>query len=228
MGEPGIGKTRLMEELATCAAHAGARVLCARAFQAERLRPYGPWLDMLTSGGLGSPSGLSVLARTAAASSADREALWSAVAADFAQASERLVIVIDDLHWADEETAALLHYLVRVLPGRRAGFAVALRPGELADNVPCLRVLRALARERKITRIALGPLDAASTEALARAVRPDADASRVANESEGNPLFAIQLARARAATGPTEGVPSTIRTSSRSVSVSWKNLPARR
>src|SRR6185436_5068748 len=72
------------------------------------------------------------------------------------------------------------------------------RPGELSDNAAALAVVRALAREERLARIDLAPLDEMETAALALADRPGVDAARVFAESAGNPLFALEAARALA------------------------------
>jgi hypothetical protein len=70
------------------------------------------------------------------------------------------------------------------------------REGELADNVPVLRVLRSLRRDGLLEDIVLGPLNKDETTQLIREVAPEAAAELVFEQSEGNPLLALELARA--------------------------------
>src|SRR5262249_8957564 len=106
-------------------------------------------------------------------------------------------ILVDDLQWVDETTAALVHHVARA---RAANVRIACgaRPGELADNPAALRLIRGLTRERAIRQIGLSPLAAAETITLARPFSPSIDADRVFAESGGHPLFAVEIARALA------------------------------
>jgi DNA-binding SARP family transcriptional activator len=189
IGEPGIGKTRLLEELATRAGAVGARVFAGRAFDAERVRPYGAWIDALRPSGLDAALGRG--------DAADREDLFEAVARQLAAQAPAL-IVLDDLHWLDEASLALLHYVVRSPHATRLLVAGAARGGELIDNPPALRLIRTLRREGALREVELGPLAADDVAALARGVAGDVDGERVFAESAGNPLFALEVARALA------------------------------
>jgi DNA-binding SARP family transcriptional activator len=215
LGEPGIGKTRLLDELATKVRAASGVVLAGRAFEAEMVHPYGPWIDALRSAPLARlESGLRVeLAPLLpelgkAPPAADRTRLFDAVAralAAFAMSAPTTVI-LDDLHWFDEASAALLHFATRALAGSRVLLACSARPGELADNPAVLRLVRGLARNPRVRELALGPLDESATAALARAVDPSVNPVRVFEESDGNPLFALELARA----GQRGAIPATL------------------
>jgi DNA-binding SARP family transcriptional activator len=231
VGEPGIGKTRVLDELGELAQAAGGRVLRGRGFEAEMVRPYGAWIDALRSGALGAlprelAAELALLlpelgARGAAAKSdgpppgvADagaRARLYDAVArslATLAQPGSPLVLVLDDVQWLDEASAGLLHYVARAEGGGHVLLACAARSGELGDNVAVLRVVRALERERRLDQHVLGPLGGADLSALLRAAYPSVAAGATADPfgailtaSDGHPLYALELARARAAGG---------------------------
>jgi DNA-binding SARP family transcriptional activator len=205
LGEPGIGKTRLLEELAARARAAKGVVLAGRAFEAEMVQPYGAWIDALRSAPLGclAPGLRAELAPLLpelgkARPAADRTRLFDAVARALAAfaASAPTTVILDDLHWSDEASAALLHFAARALAGSRVLLACSARGGELADNPAALRLVRGLARNPRVREIALGPLDEGATAALARAVDPKMNADRIFEESDGNPLFALELARA--------------------------------
>ncbi len=188
VGEPGVGKTRLLDELATMVGAAGARVLRGRAFEAETTRPFGPWHDALSQGGMQIVGGV------------DREQTFETIAGALrGWAAERpCAVLLDDLQWADEVSTALLHWLARTLPGPRVLLVAAARGGELAENAAVQRTVSALAGVARLRRVELAALDAADTERLVRATAPAVDAARVHAESRGNPLFAIELARALA------------------------------
>lgn len=204
-GEPGIGKTRLLDHLAERAAAHGRQVIRARCFEAESVRPYGWWLDALR----GLPTdgiepavreGAAPLlgARGAAAPSRDR--LFDSAAGLLATLARRrpLVLVVDDLQWIDAASAALLHFVARRL-GEAAlpcALAAGARAGEVDDNAAAKRLLQSWGGERALERVDLAPLDA-------DAVRPWlgdrlADLDAALRDSGGNPLMLVELARAGA------------------------------
>jgi DNA-binding SARP family transcriptional activator/tetratricopeptide (TPR) repeat protein len=202
-GEPGMGKSRLLAELAALARARGGTVLSGRAFEAEMVRPYGAWIDALRSADLAD------LAELGPASSgpADRGRLFDAVLqllAGCGAAGTPTVVLLDDLQWLDDASAALLHYLAREMtraaPGSRVLLACAARPGELADNPAALALVRALGREGRLHSLELAPLSAEETAALVRAAvsGPGDLGERAFAESRGNPLFALEVARALA------------------------------
>ena len=106
------------------------------------------------------------------------------------------MLVLDDVQWCDDASATLLHYATRMNRHRPLLVALGARAGELLDNAPMCRTVRALRHEGLLSEIRLGPLGRADTEELVRAVAPAADGARVFGESGGNPLFAIEVARA--------------------------------
>jgi hypothetical protein len=208
-GEPGIGKTRLVEEAATRFAAEGASVLRGRAFEAEMVRPYGPWIDALR--GLSSSRGARgsvdepahvLLAEgaegTRALGGGDRSRLFEGVVWLLSAAAPAAgsVLIFDDLQWFDEASLALLHYVARAQPSSPMLVACTARSAELADSPQALRLVRAMKRDDRLRDVGLGPLDANATSAIARGIDPRADVTRIAAESGGNPFFALELARA--------------------------------
>ncbi|HEX7049729.1 MAG TPA: AAA family ATPase [Longimicrobiales bacterium] len=208
-GAPGIGKTRLLEELGTRVRDAGGTVLAGRGFEAELIRPYGAWVDALRGVAherippelraeiapllpeLGAPP----------AEQADRNRLFEAVVMLLAHHAEDrpLAVALDDLQWLDEASIALLHFAARRLDGTHVLFACAARPAELEDNAAALRFVRALDRESRLRRIELAPLDARHTAELVRPLGAELDPERIFRESAGNPLFSLEIARALSA-----------------------------
>jgi DNA-binding SARP family transcriptional activator len=192
-GEPGIGKTRLLEEIG------GA--LVGRCYEAEQVRPYGPWIDALRGlphDALGSThrSELAALLPELSPGPAvidDRARVFDAVVRALRAAGRPLVL--DDIHWLDDASAALLHFVARA--DLEIPIALGARSEELADNAAALRVVRAL-RRAGLRELPLGPL---SIEAIAQ-LAPGRDAARLHADSEGNPLFAIELGRAEGDTVP--------------------------
>jgi DNA-binding SARP family transcriptional activator len=205
-GEPGIGKTRLLDELQGDVTRRGGRVLRSRAFEAERTRPYGPWVDALRAADLPElPDRLradlaSLLPEMGGerAELDDRGRIFDAVVGVVRLLAESgpLAVIIDDVHWLDEPSAALLHYAVRSLDETPIVVAVAARPGDLEDNPPALQTVEALDREGRVREVALGPLDPASVEALVGRIAAEVDAARVVEASNGNPLLVVEMTRA--------------------------------
>ncbi len=207
-GEPGIGKSRLLEHLADCMVTIGGLCLKGRAFEAEAGHPYGAWIEALSAvPGDSVPKDTRqnlALLRPALglppSAPADRGRLFEAVLSLLRHLARRapLAIVLDDLQWLDEASSALLHYVGRV-QNAPAGvlFACGIRPGELADNPPMLRVLTALEREERVLKLPLLGLSEAETAELVKAVNPAIDSASVFRECDGNPLFALELSRAQ-------------------------------
>ena len=204
VGEPGIGKTRLLAHLAESAVAAGWQVIRGRCYEAEMVRPYGLWLDALrtidasaiASEALGDAATL-LGVRPGAEPTGDRARLFAAAAALIrALASARpLVLALDDLQWIDEGSAALLHYIARTQgAGAPVLLAGAARAGEIDDNGWAKGLLQSLVREQRLERFALAPLDAAQAAALLGAcpIEPE----RAWRESGGNPLYLLALAGA--------------------------------
>jgi DNA-binding SARP family transcriptional activator len=206
-GEPGVGKSRLLAELERDVRSRGGAVFAGASFEAERDRAYGPWIDALRGtprhqlgeaiGGELSPL-LPELAREAP-SELTRDRLFGAVVeliAVRAHSAPPVLLVLDDMHWCDEASLSLLHYVARMNRHRPVLIALAARDGELPDNDAATRAVRSLRKENVLDELAVGPLSANETAELVRAISPDSDIERVHTESAGNPLFALELARA--------------------------------
>lgn len=209
-GEPGIGKSRLLAHIGACVTAADGRAFGARAYEAEATRPYGVWLDVLRAILRdGPPDALPrdlgpLLDETGPpdGDSGDRTRLFDAVVTLLRRvASERsTAVMLDDLQWADEGSSSLLHYVVRHTDSMPGLFiACAARSGEIEDNAAASGMLRALARDGRLHEIELAALSEAETHELVRRVDPALDAARIFAESAGNPLFALELARAHRA-----------------------------
>lgn len=206
IGEPGIGKTRLLEEIGKKVRTANGCVLWGRGFEAEMVRPYGAWIEALRSI---SPAWLSdlpadldsLLPEVGAAleGPANRGRLFDAVVQLLSQLSANCTlttVILDDVQWLDEASTALLHYVARLLSDSPVLLACAARQREVVDNAPVFRLLQALRREQRVQRIELVPLDREQTTELARSLDPNVDGKRVFADSGGNPLFVLEVARA--------------------------------
>lgn len=221
-GEAGIGKTRLMEELAARAASHGFRVLEGRCHEDEGMPPYWPWKQALGAFEKGAdtevlrecvgPDGADLakllpglrhrLALVAEALERevddDRFYLFQAVTEFLARAAERqpLVISIDDVHWADLPSLQLLKFVAPYISRTQLVILVTYRGNELdADRD---KVLRGVTRHACTFVTELGGLNRdAIAELLRRTGRSASDrvVARVTELTAGNPFFAMQFAR---------------------------------
>jgi len=201
-GEPGIGKTRLLGAAADQARTAGALCLQAGAFEAEMLRPYALWLDALRA--LDPARAEAVFADEG---HGDRQRLFSRLSDLVAQetAMRPLAVLFDDLQWCDESSAAALHYVLRTNRQRPVLAVLAARADEVQDNAPVQQAIRGLRRDGLLRQLALPPLAEAAVRALIEAQAPQADSRRLGHQCGGNPLLAIELARAESAGGVATG-----------------------
>ena len=192
-GAPGVGKTRLIDHLRELSKSRDAYVLSAAAFETDALRPFALWLDALRAAG--NPEVESIVRAEGEVGRDRLFAFLNEIVADEA-AKRPVVLIFDDVHWCDESSAAALHYVLRTNRDRPVLGVAAARDGELRDNAPMQLALRGLRRDNALTEVALKPLALEDTQALIANLVPEADAHRLARESGGNPLLAVELARA--------------------------------
>jgi DNA-binding SARP family transcriptional activator len=221
-GEPGIGKTRLVEEVAAEAARRGVAVHWGRAFEGGATPALWPWLAplrALVAGPAEVPAELGALVgghdathggdggALVGASPADhtRIRLFDAVTRLVATAAaERpLVLVLDDLQWADLPSLELLTFLARQLGDEPVLLACTVRELEVGRRDAVVDALAALSRGHATRRISLRGISHLATaelveQAAGGAVEPDVIAA-IQRRAEGNPFFASELARLVAA-----------------------------
>ncbi|MDA0182197.1 AAA family ATPase [Solirubrobacter phytolaccae] len=218
VGEAGVGKTRLAARFADDARREGAAVLYGRA-DAEALLPYQVFVEALNhllahAGGdfVGEiPGELSRLGRILPEAPADtrdadhateRYQVFDAVVSILKRAARRwpVVLVLDDLHWADTPTLHLIRHLLRHADGSRLLVLGTFRDAEVGKRHPLTGVLSDLRRERRFERIALAGFDDATTGALVadRLERPVTTAfvQRLREQTDGNAFFIEETLRA--------------------------------
>ena len=191
-GEPGIGKSRLSAELASHAAARGGRVLVGRCSQDGGAPALWPWQQVLEQLGEQLEEGGE---EDEGAEFRVREGLARRVAD--AAAAEPVLLVLEDLHWADVASLRVLRMLVdTVASGQLLVLATwRSRPeptGPLAD------VAESLARRHaeRLELTGLGPRDIAAVVGSVASVVPDGEQSqRLADRTDGNPFFVVEYAR---------------------------------
>jgi len=216
VGDPGIGKTRLLSDLAARAVRSGHRVAWGRAAEYERQVPLGIVTDALEDALAGldadmlAPADLALLrtlfpalggavpadgGTAAGVLEAERHQLYRAIRAALSAIAgpAGLVVILDDLHWADEGSAELIDYLLRHPPHGPALLVLAHRPRQTPG-----RLRHALARAHQAGRtevIAVEPLTLDDAAALLPTGLIAARRAELYAASGGNPLYLQALAR---------------------------------
>jgi DNA-binding SARP family transcriptional activator/pimeloyl-ACP methyl ester carboxylesterase len=234
LGEAGVGKSRLVEELIAHAKRRDARVLLGRAYESDQILLFGPVVDALRTGRVGEdpevlnqlgPAWRAELARLLPEIAApggpplparvDYRRLFEMIAQVIAHLAARdtLLFVLEDLHWADELTLRLLAFLARRAPTERVLLVVTAREEELPDAAMLRHALEDLGRAGLLASIGLGPLSRRDTVALVAhltppgaAARPDRLGERIWAVSEGNPLVAVEMMREIQERAPADGL----------------------
>jgi DNA-binding SARP family transcriptional activator len=200
VGEPGIGKSRLAEEVLARGRARGARVLVGRCWEAGGAPSYWPWVQAMRADDV--PAFPEVAGDAAGADpDAARFRLFDETAELLGRASQArpLVILLDDVHAADEPSLLLLRFLARTIAATRILLLVAYRDVDPIPEAPLTETVAEVAREPVTRRLYLHGL---STEEvgeyvdLTAAGLGSADVVRTLHdETEGNPLFVGEMVR---------------------------------
>lgn len=195
-GEPGIGKSSLLQMAENLARQRQACVLSAAAFESEIVRPFGLWNDALRESSFANLSDM-----LSGEERIDRDRLFSSISHAVSQQADKraVVLIFDDIQWCDESSAAALHYVLRMNVNKPVWAVFAARDDELKLNFPLLSALRGLRQEQLLQTEHLKPLSREALETLIVKEAPTADRREISEKSRGNPLLAIELARAVAA-----------------------------
>jgi DNA-binding SARP family transcriptional activator len=223
VGEAGIGKSRLVEHLVAAAERRGGRVLLARCHETEQILPFRPWVDALRQGAVvdeidaldtAEPLWRTELSRlfpelgtpgVVAANHEDYVRLFEATARLLGRAASRrpLVLVFEDLQWADDMTVRLIAFLGRRLERSALLLIGTAREEDLAGASVLRTALAELARDDPGATITLAPLSASETTTLVTSLVPvgsstatiERMAHRVWTVSEGNPFVIVETMR---------------------------------
>jgi len=219
-GEAGMGKSRLAADLAGEAARRGARVLLGQCHETDQILAFGPWVEALRPARVDrmiellddlGPARRGELARLlpeltdgAAPATGEPLPLFEAAAAllERLSAGRPVVLVMEDLHWADEMSVRLLAFLARRVTRWKLLVVATARPEELHDAPFVRRALDTLATAPEAVAVELMPLSRDETTTLVRALTPVAASSRaetlddqVWSLSEGHPFTVVEMVR---------------------------------
>lgn len=220
-GEPGIGKTRLIEHELRWAGARRCAAVYTRSYAAEGRVAYGPVTDWLRA-----PPVRAALSRLEPIwqfeiarlipelrvevsappppepmpGSWQRGRLFEALVEAFRGLPQPVLLVLDDAHWADEDTLEWLHYLLRADPPPSVLVVAGVRSDELRSNAALTALVSDLRARGQVDEIELGALDEDETAELGASVVGhvlDADAKAgLFRATGGYPLFIVELAHA--------------------------------
>ncbi|MCH7843198.1 MAG: AAA family ATPase [Chloroflexi bacterium] len=224
-GEPGIGKTRIAQELAGLAEQRGARVLWGWCYEQEGAPPYWPWVQPVRSYiSATEPDRLRAEMGPGAADIAEvipevrgklpdlepppaldpnqaRFRLFDSFATLFKNAAESqpLMLVLDDLHWADKPSLLLLEFLARQISESSLLIVGTYRDAEVSPDHPLFGTLAQLSRDQSFRRQVLTGLPPADVgEFILTTSGANASQELIETlyaDTEGNPFFMNEVIR---------------------------------
>jgi DNA-binding CsgD family transcriptional regulator len=238
-GEPGIGKTRTALELTTHATNNDARIVWGRCHEEAGAPPYWPWVQILRA--MASARDANELSNDLGAGASDiadivpdirarlpdldppamlsdpsetRFRLFGSIARFLVNTSRRqaMVLVLDDLHWADVPSLRLLEFLAQEMADSRLLVVGTYRETELSRQHRLSDTLGALTRVPHALRLHLSGLNADDVRRFvassAGMVPPAWLTSAIHSQTEGNPLFVREVVRFLAQEGHFSGAAS--------------------
>ena len=215
VGEAGVGKSTLLRQLAPEVSVRTGSLIVGRCPDTDVRAPYGPWVEVIKAvhalelvplqswrelgrliPALGAPDAGNVASPSSSARFALVQEIEEYLSA--AAAARPLVVILDDMQWADAESWDVLDLLVPRLAGQRLLLCTTVRAEDLSAEGQRRR--ERLSRHECFTEIALGRLSRAELEhwlsaALGGQRPPVALSEYIATHTEGNPLFAVQMLR---------------------------------
>ena len=225
-GEAGVGKSAIVQRLVQTASVRGLRVLVGQTDEFGAGLPYSPFVSAIRSAYRSTRDELaSALSATAPevtrlfpeleahivgpVSATERTRVFVALRDLIRSMSTAapVVLVLEDMHWADEASLALLRHLAIYLRSDRVLIVATYRSDELHRRHPLTRELAALQRDRLVTKVDLRRLDRGETVTLIATTLgvpttiPDTLVDAIYRRCDGNPFFAEELLHAFADEG---------------------------
>jgi GAF domain-containing protein len=224
-GEAGIGKTRLVAELANGAARESATVLWGHCFESDWVPPYAPFVQVLQTMAarpngdhlrvdLGDAAGAvaqlgpglrrllpEIMPAAPLQPDEERFRLFDAVVQLLVERSARtpLLLCLEDLQWADRGSIDLSRHLARLAAGNRLLVVGTVRDVDIDRSHPLARAFGALRAETDCEVVQLRGLSISAVDRFLAALvdrdLPDDVVKAVAAETEGNPFFMLELVR---------------------------------
>ena len=224
-GEPGIGKTRTAQELGVLAEQRGAQILWGRCHEEEGAPPYWPWVQSMRAYvqqtapeqlaeemGLGAAAIGEIIAEIrgklpgaetppALEPEAARFRLFDSISTFLKNVAQRqpLMVVLDDLHWADRSSLLLLEFVAREIGISNILLVGAYRDVEVSRRHPLSQTLGALVREQLFHRV---QLDGLTQQEVGELVEDSAGinltlgaAEIIHKRTDGNPFFVGEVTR---------------------------------
>ncbi|HEU5022538.1 MAG TPA: AAA family ATPase, partial [Bryobacteraceae bacterium] len=217
-GEPGIGKTRLADELMTFCIRTGHSAARARCYAGQGQVSYAPLAEWLRSDTVRAaslhlrPQQLVEIARVVPelqeqfpdaerlTQSWRRLRFYESLSAPFGKCRKPLLLMLDDLQWCDAETLEWLAVFLTSPHAKEVLFLATMRDDEMRAEHPVARFLSGLRQSSSVSEIALPPLTAQETAELVRVESASAagttNADDVYRATGGNPLFIVESLRA--------------------------------
>jgi len=221
-GEPGVGKTRLAQEVTLHVRNRRFLVAAGRCYEPRQVAAFYPFIEALGMLYAAAPAHLRnevprrwaylgrllpnedipVPASSSGSQDEHERLFWAATGFLQAIASETPVaLLLDDVHWADTSSLELFQHLARQTRGNRVLLLGTYRDAEVGGKHPLEQALRDLTREQLLERVAVRRLDQEGTRALIGAAFDLAEvsdefAALLQRQTEGNPFFVQEVLRA--------------------------------
>ena len=204
-GEAGIGKSTLVQRMTNDIGPDQALVLTGHCYDLETTPPYGPWIDLFRSATAMNDNPPPLGAAVAPGSDESQPArgelfgeIWSFL--EGLVAERPLVLVLEDMHWADHASLDLLQVLIHQVREQPILIVATYRDAELVPDQPLYQRLPGLVREGPALRLSLRRLGSEAILGLVEARYPTlepSDVSRLGEHlerySQGNPLFIDEI-----------------------------------
>jgi class 3 adenylate cyclase/tetratricopeptide (TPR) repeat protein len=224
-GEPGVGKTTLVRELIREAESRGALALFGRCYEIEGALPYSPFVEMLEKAFSAMPAEMvredmgddapevarmvpelrnrfpDIPSPMELPPEQQRRYFFNAVGSFVARSAKRfpLVLVMDDVHWADIPTLLLIEHMADLVPAMRVLGIGTYRDVELDVSRPLAATMERMVRARTVERLAVKRFGRDDVGRMIRALSgrtpPDTFVEVVFDETEGNPFFVEEVFR---------------------------------